>query len=105
MERVGGKANQTMTPEDRSALEDHGAQLIAMSTGISESHPGMRRALGWLVLQTEAQVQCGHLGELAGDCHAAADEFREASYPAHTVVDSPNDPLLLAAALMLATHS
>lgn len=76
-----------MTPEDRISLEDHGAQLIAMSTGISESHPGMRRALGWLVLQTEAQVQCGHAAELAGDCHAAADEFREAGYPKHEVND------------------
>lgn len=94
-----------MTPDERSALEDHGAQLIAMSTGISESHPGMRRALGWLVLQTEAQVQCGHAAELASDCHAAADEFREAQIPAHTVKDCPNDPLLLAAALMLAKHS
>lgn len=96
-----------MTPDERSALEDHGAQLIAMATGISESHPGMRRALGWLVLQTEAQVQCGHAAELASDCRAAADEFREAgiSLNAESVKDSPRDPLLVALALLLAKHS
>lgn len=96
-----------MTPEDRSSLEDFGAQLIAMSTGISESHPGLRRAMGALILLTEAQVQCGHLAELASDCRAAADEFREAgiSLNAESVKDIPTDPLLLAAALLLAKHS
>lgn len=97
-----------MTPEERSELEDFGARLMGMATGLSEEHEGMRRAIGAVILQTEIQVRCCQRAEYAKECREIADSFKaEAgiSLNAESVKDCPRDPILVARAIVEATHS